>query len=57
VTLNSGAIKKIENFMADKNIFIADCNHRYETAENYANETGTALEQPLCQRANGRREG
>lgn len=33
-----GAIKKIEKFMAGKDIFIADGHHRYETAINYANE-------------------
>lgn len=34
------AIERIEKFMAGKNIFIADGHHRYETAVNYANETG-----------------
>lgn len=32
------AIERIRNFMTDKNIFIADGHHRYETAINYANE-------------------
>ena len=31
---------KIKIFMAGKNAFIADGHHRYETAVNYANETG-----------------
>ncbi|MDP3791655.1 MAG: DUF1015 domain-containing protein [Candidatus Omnitrophota bacterium] len=37
----SDAIEKIERFMTDKNVFIADGHHRYETAINYANETGS----------------
>ena len=35
------AVEKIENLMAEKNAFIADGHHRYETAVNYANEAGT----------------
>lgn len=35
---NPAAIERIEKFMADKNIFIADGHHRYETAVNYAKE-------------------
>lgn len=35
---DEAAIKKIEKFMAGKNIFIADGHHRYETAVNYAQE-------------------
>jgi uncharacterized protein (DUF1015 family) len=33
-----GDIKKIEEFMKNKDVFIADGHHRYETAVNYAAE-------------------
>jgi uncharacterized protein (DUF1015 family) len=35
------AIRRIENLMAGKNVFIADGHHRYETALAFANEAGT----------------
>jgi len=34
----AGMIKKIENFMGNKNIFIADGHHRYEVARMYSQE-------------------
>ena len=37
----SGGIEKIIKYMSAKNTFIADGHHRYETARNYANETGS----------------
>jgi len=33
-------IKTIQNIIADKDVFIADGHHRYETAVNYYHETG-----------------
>jgi len=35
------AIERIRSAMSAKDIFIADGHHRYETARNYANETGS----------------
>ena len=35
------AIERIKRAMAAKDLFIADGHHRYETAKNYANETGS----------------
>jgi len=38
VVKNSEAIKGVQQLMADKQIFIADGHHRYETALNYKSE-------------------